>query len=203
MGVKATKLDSVSFTRRYAARSQIETAIELFLRRSDPVSAHVLAWSAVEMMRGVAMARNIPTFHEQLEDWIKPEGLKFWRDRLKTHYNYAKHADRDPERIVDDFKPEFTGNILFAACFDYNLLYLQRTWRMTVMQSWFFCRNPKFAKEPLLSALPAIAEEMGNPVGERFRESTTGAVEIMKVGLKNFDFLLERSGQSWLKDLER
>ena len=172
----------MSLTRRFAARSQIETAIKLFVRHSDPVSAHVLAWSSVEMLRGVAKAKGKFTFHEQLEDWIKPEGLKLWRDRLKTHYNFAKHGDRDPDRIVEDFNPEFTGSILFAACHDYNLLYCQRNWLMVVFQSWYFCRNPKFAKEPLIGALPAIAENMGNPEVRPFSSSTLETVEIMENG---------------------
>jgi hypothetical protein len=149
--------DELQITRQSAARQQIDTAIELFLANQDPVSINVLTWAAVEMLRGVATARGVETFNAMLEDRIKPEYLKEWRSVLKGHYNFFRHSDRDPERIITDFRPEATTWALFGACHDYVRIYGTRSLAMLVFQQWFLCRHPKLAMPPLTEILPALS----------------------------------------------
>ncbi len=194
--------EALEITRRFAARSQIETSIDLFLRHSDYVSAHVLAWAAVEMLRGVAKAQGKETFHERMEDYIKEEHLKEWRDILKNHYNFAKHADRDPERILDDFRPELTSWVIFAGCLDYPKIYSQRTWPMLVFQSWFLCRNPKLANGQLAEIMPKIRENFGCPEGKKLCESTGEALEIIAQGNKHLAVYVDQLGPNWRGAIE-
>ncbi len=202
MGVRKGPYEALQITRRFAARSQIETSIDLFLRHSDYISAHVLAWSAVEMLRGIAKTQGKETFHERLEDHIRSEYLKDWRDHLKSHYNWAKHADRDPERILDDFRPETTSWTLFAACLDYSEIYSQRTWTMFVFHHWFLCRNPKIAGGPLEQFIPKIAETFGNPEAKQLCNSSREALEMIGHGVRHLGLFEERLGENWRGAIE-
>ena len=184
MGV-SRKWEGERLTRRAAARAEIDTAIDLFLGHSDHVSAHVLAWAATEMLRGIATAQLKQTFQSILEDWIKSEYLNEWRANIKKAYNFSKHADRDPDSAIDDFRPESTSYVIFGACHDYSMLHDQKSWSMLVFQNWFQCRNPRLAIEPLRTAIPSIAKSLGLPAEVGFRESTREAHEILHEGMRN------------------
>ncbi|WP_426265147.1 hypothetical protein [Sphingomonas sp. PWP1-2] len=188
-------------TRQDAARRQLTTAIDLVLGIGDAVSANVLAWSAVEMLRGVAKARGVDTFSGQLEDRIKPEFLRYWRNILKEHYNYFKHADRDPEGVITDFTPESTTWTLFGGVLDYVHIYKTRTWSMLVYQIWFLSRHPEITLDETAEMVSALAPGLRYPAGKPLDEAVQAAFEMVDNGRKHPE-LLAQLGPAWLKTLE-
>ena len=194
--------DSERLTRQRAIRCEIDTSISLFLSHRDHVSAHVLAWAGVETLRGIANSRNIVTFHEILEDKIKPDRLREWRDALRKNYNFAKHADRDPELEIEDFRPESTSYTLFGACHDYHLIFAKKTWPMIIFQSWFQCRNPKLVLEPMRSILPQMAELMESPADSDFLVSTQVAVDLMQDIILNPERYRPSLPKNWADTIE-
>ena len=139
--------DLKRLSRRQVAREEIETSIDLIVEEGSPVSAHLLAWAAIDVLRGVAMNRGEETFLERLETIIRDEKIKVWRSVLRSHYTFAKHADRDPEREVEDFNPESTHLTLLAAITDYGTIYKQLTLPMYLFRGWMFVRNPHMLVE--------------------------------------------------------
>ena len=188
-------------SRKDAARRQICTAIDLVLGNGDAVSANVLTWSAAEILRGVGFHRNLGTFTSKLEDYIKEEYLKDWRFLLKDHYNYFKHADRDPERVVSDFTPEATTWALFGACNDYNIIYEVRTWSMLVYTLWFSCRHPDIMEGEGVRMVDALSAGLNYPEKKPLAKSVEAAFEILRIGRKS-PSVLSGLGQHWLRTLK-
>lgn len=129
-------------TRRQVAREEIETSIDLILEAQSLIAAHLLAWAAVDVLRGVAEVTGRETLHGNLEAAVRPEMLKSWRSALRDHYNFAKHADKDPHRVVEDFNPDTTHMVLLAAVTGYGTLYQQLTLPMYLFRAWVFTRSP-------------------------------------------------------------
>lgn len=189
-------------TRQDAVRRQLSTAIDLILGNGDAVSANVLTWAATEVLRGVATARGINTFLGSLEDRIKPQHLKDWRNILREHYNYFKHSDRDPDLVITDFTPEATTWPLLGACRDYFEIYKSRTWPMLVYQLWFFCRNPNMLIDEGSGLVSTMSPRLGDPAGKPLGDSVRGAFEMLDNGRKHPE-LLDGLGPNWLASIER
>ena len=79
-----------------AARSQLDTAITLWFHEADPVSIHTLACSAHQILYDINQHRKGP---ELLFDsaLIKDEFRNLAKKYLHKHYNFFKHANKDPD----------------------------------------------------------------------------------------------------------
>src|SRR5258708_319157 len=88
-----------------AACRQLRTAITLWFNDGDPVSVHTLAFAAYEIIHVVSKKRN-PHRRDLLFDTlvIKDDYRRDWNDSIKRHANFFKHADRDPDKVIE-FNP--------------------------------------------------------------------------------------------------
>ena|ERR1700733_9840765 len=93
-----------------AARRQLDTAIEMWFCDKDPVSVHTVAAAAYQIVHDVKVRRGID--HGLLYDskMVKDEYRGQWINAMKKAQNFFKHADRDPEGILE-FSP--FGNLVF------------------------------------------------------------------------------------------
>lgn len=196
-----TEFPKETVTRQDTARREIVTAIDLVLGGGDAVSANVLTWAALEVLRGVATARGIETLTAELEDRIKPQAIKMWRELQKGHYNYFKHADRDTDRVVDDFRPEATTWALHSACIDYSRIYETYTWSMIVYKIWFLCRYPDIAMDSGQELVGVSARSLGYPEGKPLVEAIKPAWEMIKTGRAN-PWVLDKLPGAWRSKLE-
>lgn len=187
--------------RKDAAKRLITTAIELVFANGDAVSTNVLTWSATEMLRGIASASSVQTFHAELELRIKPDYIKDWRHALKGHYNYFKHADRDPERVIEDFSPDATTWALFAAQIDYNAIYKTRTWPMLVYHLWFMCRYPSITYDKARELVDTLAASLDFPADKPLGQSVGAARQMLLSGRK-YPEVMQALGPDWLKGIE-
>jgi hypothetical protein len=89
-----------------AAARQLETALVLWFTGGDPVSTHTLAAAAERILFDLKAAAGGP---ENMRDWdgIKDEYRKEWLAIINKPANFMKHADHDPEDVLD-FKPKLT-----------------------------------------------------------------------------------------------
>ena len=80
--------------------------ITLWFKDEDPVSVHTLVFAAYEVFHSVSKKRN-PNRRDLLFDtlWIKDEYRKDWYKIIKKPDYFFKHADRDPEGVLD-FHPD-------------------------------------------------------------------------------------------------
>ena len=82
-----------------AACRQLDTAIELWFRESDPVSIHTLACSAHQIIHDTIRHRGGQAFLHS--PYIRREFRKRAEGYFRRSYSFLKHADRDPETSIE------------------------------------------------------------------------------------------------------
>jgi len=96
------------------ASRHLDTAITLWFQESDPISIHLLACASHEIISDIIHHRGgrDPLFDSP---YIKPGFKKRAKDAFHKHYNFFKHANRDPEAFIefDDSAPQYS--IAFSA----------------------------------------------------------------------------------------
>ena len=89
-----------------AARRQINMAIRLLFDNEDPIPIHTIAMAGFRIVRD--LAADIPghRIEDLLAKTIKP-GMEaqFWK-AVNRPANFLKHADKDPNDILDDVQEE-------------------------------------------------------------------------------------------------
>lgn len=109
VAVKVTKLE--------VARNQLDAAIELFFLSDNAIAIHTLTAAAYNVLRDLAKrdGSDFPFiksgFIATLDDSEKNKVIAF----LNGPENFFKHADRDPDGIME-FDPQLTELMLVDAC---------------------------------------------------------------------------------------
>lgn len=106
-------MSTETITKLAAAERQLDTAIALWFSEADTVSIHTLTCSAHEIIRTTnrLQKEHKDILYDSLR--IKEEYRKKWADTLKQHYNFFKHAVRDPDKTIT-FNPRITE--VFILC---------------------------------------------------------------------------------------
>jgi len=137
--IRLTKLD--------AAQSQLRTAIRLFFEEHDPVSIRTLASAAQEVFRGLIKARGIPSPSIKDTDRIPDDKRGLWIKAVNRESTFFKHADTDPDAVLD-FDPDFVQFIILDGCLMCSKLTDGKIPReCTVFGHWFILKNPQFLKD--------------------------------------------------------
>ena len=145
------------FTKVEIARRQLGTALALFIERLDPVSVHVLACGAVEVLQGVAKHAGVPT----IEDLMRERSHFTEADCRKArnmYWNAMKHhkahdgSPRDDADLLQAFSEAENELTLFAGWLDYRSITGEAPSEADVFEIWYVAkRNP--------SLLPNIKED--------------------------------------------
>lgn len=139
------------------ARRQLATAIQLFFDGADPVSVFSLAANAWEVIDTLCARAGTPSMSAQTRSHLAADkDLK--RDYINSPFrNFFKHADRDPEDVLEDFKDSATDAVLFLAAEDYIRMRGRSPVEFQVLQLWFLaCHPEKIASDRADDVLDAI-----------------------------------------------
>ncbi len=137
---------NAAITRQQVARENLDMAIHILLTHGKLASANLLAWAAIDVIKGVAAHRGITTLGSAIEDMIITEKVGEWYRHLKEHYNYAKHADKDPEKILE-FNFDAVVMAIFEGCVDYGEVFKAHSYPMVMIKAWMFASRPEFLKD--------------------------------------------------------
>jgi hypothetical protein len=141
-----------------AAARQIRTAIVLHFDRADPVSIHTLSSAAWKILVDLAKQRNAQTLLTD-ESYIRPERRSEWRHAIREAQNFFKHADRDPESILE-FRDEPTTLFLLDAI----LLLVQLSGELSIEGNvfliWFYAKYPDVLSTGVLGQFNAQVQEI-------------------------------------------
>jgi hypothetical protein len=154
--LRITKLD--------AARRQLEVAVRLYFYEADPVSLHTLTAAAYNVLRDVNRARDgSPMFvKDNIEKYIKPEFVDQMWKRVVEAENFFKHADHDPDGVLE-FRPGQTEILLLDACEKYRQLTGEAVAELTVYIGWLMLQKPAIFIFP--SEVEAIQEQVREDFG--------------------------------------
>ena len=136
--------DVIRLTKIDAARRQLRTAIRMFFEKRDAVSIHTLASAAQELLRDLLKAKGEQgSFIKDNTDLIEPEGLKLWFEAVNRAQNFFKHADLNPNAILD-----FHLSLVPIALHDSAMMYRKLTGHAlregAVFCLWFSLKYPRF-----------------------------------------------------------
>jgi hypothetical protein len=150
--IKVSKLD--------AARRQLDGAIDLWFRDSDPVSIHTLVFASYGIIQDINARKgnNEFTLLGLAQRNLKPEYVEEAVRRLREAMNFFKHADRDPYGILE-FNPELSAAIINLAQLGLEALGEQSSDRQTAFVLWNAFHKPHLFKEganPITNSLSVV-----------------------------------------------
>lgn len=150
MAIPLTKVD--------VARRQLATAIGLFFNGGDLVSVFSLAANAWEVIDVLCVRTGVVSMSVQARTYLNPsKDLK--KDYINSPFrNFFKHADRDPDGVLQDFDDGVVDGILFLAVEDYIRMHGRSPLELQVFQLWYLaCHTEKVAGDKLDEVLDAVA----------------------------------------------
>ena len=98
------------------ARRHLQTAINLWFAGGEPVSIHLLAYSAYEIIHAISKKRNPGRTELIFDSKVTEEQRAEFNIWLKSHANFFKHANKDGDAVID-FQPALSELFLFFACY--------------------------------------------------------------------------------------
>jgi hypothetical protein len=134
--------DDVVLSLQQACKTEIDGAVDLFIRHQNLAGAHVLASAAHEIIRGVAKREGVllPNDMPRLLSSLDKKKLEAVLYALNHPYNALKHTNGDRNSIVH-FNPEFFEITLLMACVDYQVLFRDLSVNMMLYKAWVIPRH--------------------------------------------------------------
>lgn len=115
-----------------AAGRQLDTAIDLYFANGDSLAVHTLAYASFKVLFDLYPHRNGDGFAKQIDDMIAAEG---WR-AMSGPANFMKHADRDPDAVLDAHHPDQAMTIIGLATLLYRRIAGDFTPKMRAFDFW-------------------------------------------------------------------
>jgi hypothetical protein len=141
-----------------AARRQIDAAIRMLFSNEDSIAIHTLAMASFRIVRDLSEKRKENNMHKRIKSIFKPGMEKeFWKE-LQVPANFLKHADNDPDGILENIKDEANEWVLFIACLYYKDLGFQYTPEMTVLVTWYFVLHPEYLRKEVFQIKQLLVE---------------------------------------------
>ena len=171
---------SSALSRRQIAERELDSAIRLLFRFNDSISAYVLAWAAYEIVGAVSRSRGIESVEQEFERSIPASELKDWRIQRRLHYNFFKHADRDPEAAISHIPIEMVEVQIFIANLDYQGAFRTLSPIQSLYMSWFTATYPEFTRPEFEFVQSSLAKMIGFPEGGTRREMADFMVKMLE-----------------------
>jgi len=127
--IKLTKLD--------VAEREIVAAVQLFFDGGDQIAVHVLAAAAREITSTLCEKRGIKSFLDDVKDQFPEQPKRDLYKMMTRHANFFKHANEDPDAVLEDFLTTETESVLFIACHDFGRLCGGKPVEADAFELWF------------------------------------------------------------------
>lgn len=150
---------AIQFSRLDAVKHQLDLAVRAYLQFDDPVSALTLAGAAERVLSDLQPQDGILG----VDAWslrafcnlhIKPEYQKAAGKLLRDGYDFLRHADRAPNRVLE-LNVETVEIYLLLSIRAYSALAKSNTTVMIAFKLWMMVERPHWISE---EDAPAIRE---------------------------------------------
>jgi hypothetical protein len=148
-----------------AARRQLLAAIHLHWFLVEPIATYQLAANAAEVCDGLLSAVGRIRVKKRIEE-VQGWSAKDISIMVNKPRNFAKHADRDPNALIEDLLAQDCDSIILTACIDYCIASGRSPVIVGVFVAWFAAVYPEqmghfFAEqaEKLFPNLYALSRE--------------------------------------------
>ena len=151
----------------HVARSQLGTALALFIENKDPISVHTLACAGGEVIDNLAKHRKeerftnhiLETYPDLDEGKIRGLRNKYWN--AFKHFNDRQGQPREDNQIIQSFTDEVNDHSLFIGWWDYQKLTERLPLAAQAFQCWYYALyedkvRPDFDLSKVRKVFPAI-----------------------------------------------
>jgi hypothetical protein len=147
-----------TLTKLDVARRQLATAITLCFDGADPISVFSLAANAWEVIDVLCTGAAIASASAQTREHLTA-GKDLRRDYINSPFrNFFKHADRDPNDLLEGFESSAVDPVLFLAVEDYIRFRGRSPVEFQIFQLWFLaCHPEKLASDRVDDVLAATS----------------------------------------------
>lgn len=153
---------AIIVTRQQATREEIELAARLLLTGGSLICANLLAWAAIDVLRGIGEPKGIQNTDDIIMAYaIHPERRNGWFKLIKENYNFAKHSDREPNKVAEISREavEFT---VFRAIRDYRGVFNASSVFMLLFEGYYNVHNPDIYEAEDSEAVTVSRQLMGD-----------------------------------------
>lgn len=132
-----------------AARCQLGTALDLFIKGRDPVSVHCLACGGAEIAESLAVEAGVDSFTKTILSAAGSIDITSFRRLRAQYWNTFKHATARDGRLRDDteyfrrFNDAKNDDILLIGWSDWAAITGKMPIPAQVFQIWFFSIRPE------------------------------------------------------------
>jgi hypothetical protein len=141
------------------AKRQINSAIRMLFSKEDPIAIHTVAAAGYRITRDLIKIHGInhPTL---VDNFLRPEKrTEFWKI-FNGPANFFKHADADPDAVLDTVDEAANDYVLFQAITAYAALGAPGSVEMEAYRGWFILCHPHF-----FPAAMDLATKVIGPIG--------------------------------------
>lgn len=166
-----------------AAQRQLDTAIDLWFRDRDGLAVFTLAYAGFRILFDVSRKTTSEGFDVALDKLLGESG---WQS-ITGLANFLKHADRDPNAVLDEFHPDLGMPVIGLA----TLLYKRLTGTLSLKMQALDCWIEIIGADEL-----GIEETDSNPeraaANKRIREELRRSPrdQFMQYALRHYEFFL-------------
>lgn len=141
------KSSKIKVTKIEAAERQIETSIFMFFRNDDALSIHTVTCAGLGVMEALAKQYNKKSSISLIEELVVEHKRGEMKRLLNKPQNFLKHADKDPEDILE-YNPNILEYYLFFACNSYHEFTGKMTDAIWWYMLWFSMVHPNLLSFP-------------------------------------------------------
>ena len=167
-------------TKADAAKRQLETAIQLWFHDGEPTSIHALAAAAHQILDDLGKIRGGRTMFRSAA-YVRPDFRKEFIKRLTDSENFLKHADRDPESILE-LKPGITPFMMMDAVQTYESQTGEVSPIMKTFRLWMVIQHPQAIREEYrvewMQRLQLATSQLGKMGKQEFFVLNLGAIAL-------------------------
>ena len=131
----------VNISKLDAAKRELEHTIRLFFNYGDIVVMHLVASAAETLLADIGQKSGITSIKDEITKRVKKDKQKYVLDKLNEAYNFFKHADKDPSKLLE-FYPESSEFIIWDSVAMYQSIAKEITGLMLAYRFWFYTKYP-------------------------------------------------------------
>jgi hypothetical protein len=128
----------MTITKLDVAEREIVSAIQLLFDGGDPIPVYALAAAAREITTSLCEKRGVHSLVDAIQEDHPQMTRKQIHREASKHAAFFKHADRDPDGVIDSFDPAEADAVLWVACSDFGRRCGGKPVEADVFELWFY-----------------------------------------------------------------
>lgn len=141
------KSSKIKVTKIEAAKNQIDTSVLMFFRNDDPLSTHTVACAGLGIIEDLSKQSNKESSLSLILNQVVENKRGDMKKILNEAQNFLKHADKDPEGVLE-YNLDILEYYIFFACNSYHQFTGEMKGKIWGFMLWFSMVHPNLLTFP-------------------------------------------------------